>query len=85
MPRLSALPRPLPLTQHDAAAKADGAPYAHAGEEPSLDDLLEDPIMHLVLARDGLDGAEVRARMVAAAHDLRKTRSLQRNEGPERK
>lgn len=30
------------------------------GPEPSLDDLLDDPIMHILLARDGLTVDEVR-------------------------
>lgn len=55
-----------PLKPSSAAA-----PFARAGEEPALDDLLDDPLVHLVLARDGLERADVRARMTRAAAALR--------------
>ena len=34
-------------------------PYATAGIEPPLEELLDDPIAHLVMRRDGVDVAEV--------------------------
>lgn len=52
--------------------------FAGAGDEPYLDDLLKDPLVHLILARDGLDPVEVRAWMREAGDILRK------KGGPER-
>ncbi len=37
--------------------------WAHAGPEPELDDMLADPIVHLVLKRDGLTRDDVVAVM----------------------
>ena len=34
-------------------------PYATAGIEPPLEELLDDPIAHLVMRRDGVDVADV--------------------------
>jgi hypothetical protein len=34
-------------------------PYATAGIEPPLEELLDDPIAHLVMRRDGVELAEV--------------------------
>jgi hypothetical protein len=34
-------------------------PYATAGIEPPLEELLEDPIAHLVMRRDGVELADV--------------------------
>jgi hypothetical protein len=44
--------------------------------EPRLDDMLEDPIVHLVLARDNLCVHEVRSQM----HDARKRISEARSQ-----
>jgi len=38
--------------------------------EPSLDDLLDDPILHAVLARDGLKVKEVRRFLEEMKHRL---------------
>jgi hypothetical protein len=43
--------------------------------EPRLDDILEDPIVHLVLARDKLCIHEVRAEMHAARKRISEARS----------
>ncbi len=34
--------------------------YAHAGDEPPLDELLRDPLVHLVMRADRLEPAQVR-------------------------
>jgi hypothetical protein len=39
--------------------------------EPRLDDILSDPVVRLLMRRDGLDPADVRRMMVAKAADLR--------------
>lgn len=65
-PRLPAFLRPVPRPPRRAAE-----PFGRAGEEPGLEDLLSDPLVHLVLARDGLTVAGVRAEMTAARHRLR--------------
>lgn len=42
-----------------SAAESWESPYAHAGVEPSLDELLDDPIVHLVMRADHLEPTEV--------------------------
>ena len=42
--------------------------------EPSLDDLLNDPILHALLARDGLKVEEVRQFLEEMKHRLRPAR-----------
>jgi hypothetical protein len=37
--------------------------WAGASAEPSIDDILSDPIVHLVLRRDGLTASAVKARL----------------------
>ena len=39
--------------------------------EPSIDEMLDDPIVHLLMQRDGLRPEDVRAIWVAAAERLR--------------
>ena len=39
--------------------------------EPSVEELLSDPIVHLVMARDGLSPKQVRTHLRAAARRLR--------------
>lgn len=43
--------------------------------EPSLSEVLRDPIVHLVLARDGLDVEEVRAELRDTAARLKERRA----------
>jgi hypothetical protein len=45
--------------QGPAAAPWEGA-YAHAGPEPRLEDLLSDPLVHLLMRADRVEPAEVR-------------------------
>ncbi len=56
---LAALPPPLPSNLLSMASFAESR-YAKAGPEPSLGELLADPIMHLIFARDHLLACEVR-------------------------
>lgn len=42
-------------------ASSDGSDWAQAGLEPSLDELLADPIVGMLLRRDHLERANVRA------------------------
>ena len=37
----------------------DEGAYAHAGDEPLLEDLLRDPVVHLVMRADRLEPAQV--------------------------
>lgn len=50
--------RPAPPQGH-AAAPWEGV-YAHAGPEPRLEDLLSDPLVHLLMRADRVEPAEVR-------------------------
>jgi hypothetical protein len=43
-----------------AAPPADDGAYAHAGDEPLLEDLLHDPVVRLVMDADRLEPAQVR-------------------------
>jgi hypothetical protein len=43
-----------------AAEPADDGAYAHAGDEPPLEDLLQDPVVRLVMDADRLEPAQVR-------------------------
>jgi hypothetical protein len=42
------------------AEPADDGAYAHAGDEPLLEDLLHDPVVRLVMDADRLELAQVR-------------------------
>jgi hypothetical protein len=44
----------------DLAEWWDEGAYAHAGDEPLLEDLLRDPVVHLVMRADRLEPAQVR-------------------------
>jgi hypothetical protein len=44
----------------DPAGPWDDGAYAHAGDEPLLEDLLRDPVVHLVMRADRLEPAQVR-------------------------
>jgi hypothetical protein len=43
-----------------AAEPVDDGAYAHAGDEPPLEDLLHDPVVRLVMDADRLEPAQVR-------------------------
>jgi hypothetical protein len=45
--------------------------YRSAGVEPRLDEVLADPLVHLVMARDGVGLAELRAVVADAQRRLR--------------
>ena len=47
--------------------------YTH-NEEPSLDQILNDPIVHLLMARDGVQADTLRALLIAAARFRRQVR-----------
>jgi hypothetical protein len=53
-------------------AKGTGrrAAWAEAGVEPSLTDILADPLLHLVMRRDGVTPAALAAVIVAAQATL---------------
>ena len=40
--------------------------WRHAGNEPAIDDMLADPIVHAVMRRDGIGEGEVRAALAHA-------------------
>lgn len=63
--RLPAFLRPVP-----PPPRRSGQPYGTAGHEPSLEELLADPLVHLVLARDGLTVEGLRLEMLAARRCL---------------
>lgn len=63
--RLPAFLRPVP-----PPPRRGGQPYGTAGTEPPLEELLADPLVHLVLARDGLTVETVRREMLAARRRL---------------
>jgi hypothetical protein len=44
----------------DAAEPWYEGAWAHAGDEPSLEDLLRDPVIHLVMRADRWEPAQVR-------------------------
>ena len=46
--------------------------------EPALDDVLNDPIVHLVMRRDGIGVAEVRAAIAPVTAKLRSEKVLPR-------
>jgi hypothetical protein len=56
-------------------------PTWRALEEPSLDELLDDEIMHYVLRADGLDVRELRRRLVEMARRLADRASACRSGG----
>jgi hypothetical protein len=47
----------------DSAEWWDEGAYAHAGDEPLLEDLLRDPVVRLVMRADRLEPAQVRRLM----------------------
>ena len=68
----TAIPRHGSLIQH-ATTPDRGNPSRRwrGNEEPAIDDLLADPILHLLIGRDGLTLADVQATVDAARRHLR--------------
>lgn len=52
------------------ADRPETSRYAHAGTEPSLDEMLEDPVVRQRARADGLDMADIRKVLVAAQNTL---------------
>jgi hypothetical protein len=57
-----------------ARRASDGDRWTGAGAEPALEELLADPVLHLVMRRDGVSPAELRA-VIAAARARRRARN----------
>jgi hypothetical protein len=63
-----ALPFTDPVADYSSSAEPGDVPrqprpqhrYACAGIEPSIEEMLADPIVHLVMARDGITEQDVR-------------------------
>ncbi len=51
--------RARPIAGHAGEPWYEGA-WAHAGDEPPLEELLHDPVVHLVMQADRLEPAQVR-------------------------
>jgi hypothetical protein len=47
------------------AAAPDEGPYAEGGIEPPLEELLDDPVMHLVMRADRLEPEQVRLLLIS--------------------
>ena len=45
-------------------------PYAEGGTEPTLDDLLHDPVTEAIMRRDGVSLASLQSLIVAARKEL---------------
>jgi hypothetical protein len=58
-------------------------PYATAGTEPPLEELLEDPIAHLVMRRDGVELADVWRWVQEARSRLAQTAAPEKRRGGE--
>jgi hypothetical protein len=61
-------------TRSVVAAARPGDRWTRAGVEPALEELLADPVLHLVMRRDGVSLAELRA-VIAAARARRSERA----------
>ena len=61
-PALAGAWRPAPVAE-DVPDPWDGE-YAHAGPEPLLDDLLDDPLVRSVMQADRIEPAELRRELV---------------------
>jgi hypothetical protein len=61
---LSVRPRP------SAARSAEAQPWRCAGAEPRLEELYADPLLHLVMARDGVSEAALREAVASAQAKL---------------
>ena len=46
------------------------APYSEGGTEPTLDDLLHDPVTEAIMRRDGVSLASLQSLIVAARKEL---------------
>ncbi|HEY1722144.1 MAG TPA: hypothetical protein VGG27_12930 [Magnetospirillaceae bacterium] len=51
---------------------AKGEAWGEAGSEPKLADVLADPLVHLVMRRDGLQRADVEAAVALGQRQLRR-------------
>jgi hypothetical protein len=58
-----------------------GRDYARAGVEPALEEMLRDPIVRLVMRRDGLEPRDVRCVVVATRRRLSGDRSAGKPSG----
>jgi hypothetical protein len=56
-------------------------PYATAGIEPPLEELLDDPITHLVMRRDGVELADVWQWVQEARGCLARTAAAEKRRG----
>jgi hypothetical protein len=66
-------PRPSPLAVPSAdrlASRWTPERWSRAGVEPRVEDLLEDPMIHLVMRRDGIGTQEVMSAVGEARHRL---------------
>jgi hypothetical protein len=54
---------------HTAAETSESA-YAHAGTEPTLEEVLSDPVVHLIMRADRLQPAELRRLLEDAQRQL---------------
>ncbi len=62
-------PSPLSRSTH---APWPGARWRAAGQEPALDEVLADPLVHAVMQRDGVTPSALRAVVAAAQAKLRR-------------
>lgn len=72
--RTACLPEHSPDERRQALCRqASGrSDWSRAGAEPSLAEVLEDPVVHLVLRRDGLTPSDLRRAMETARSGLRR-------------
>jgi hypothetical protein len=54
-----------------AIGKATGDQWRHAGREPTIEQVLADPLLHLVMERDGVSLMHLRAVIIRAQVALR--------------
>jgi hypothetical protein len=54
----------------EVAVEPPESAYAHAGTEPSLEEMLSDPVVHLIMRADRLQPADVRRLVVDAQRQL---------------
>ncbi len=56
----------------NARPETASGPWGEAGSEPKLSDVLADPLVHLVMRRDGLKRADVEAAVALGQRQLRR-------------
>lgn len=71
-PALLSTPAPRPAPPAAAPGPSDPDRWADAGVEPSVDDLMADPLTALVMRRDHIGPADVLAAVNRARHALRR-------------